>query len=95
MRTSDTNSVPTAGPSLSPAVPTIVLTLTQAEGHQRLCVKVSELITYSENQNRTELRLTNRRRVEVRESTGQIDQLVRRASAQRYAAESLSSQTTI
>jgi hypothetical protein len=46
-----------------------------------ISVIVSQLITYAQEQGFTRLRLTGRKTLEVRETTGHIDYLVRAASA--------------
>ena len=62
---------------------TIRLTLAQGGGEREskvFSVALSELIAYSEEAGRTRLNLTKMRVLEVAETTGQIDQLVRAAA---------------
>ena len=63
----------------------IRLTLARSAGTPEskvFSVAVSELIAYSEEAGRTRLNLTKMRVMDVMESTGQIDQLVRAATRQ-------------
>ena len=65
--------------------PRISLTLTQAEPGQILVnVGMAEFIAYSQNTGFTRLNLTGGKVLDVKETTDQIDRLVRLASGQRY-----------
>ena len=71
----------TTAPPLS--APKISLTLTQgASGQLQVHVGVGELIAYSQNLGFTRLNLTGRKVLDVKETTDQIDRLVRKASHQ-------------
>jgi hypothetical protein len=65
------------------ATPKIHLTLTQGQQGQLVVgVSISEFIAYSQNAGFTRLNLTGGKVLEVKESTDQIDRLVRAASSQ-------------
>jgi hypothetical protein len=67
------------------AVPRISLTLTQTEsGELVVNVGITEFIAYSQNTGFTRLNLTGGKVLDVKETTDQIDRLVRLASCQRY-----------
>jgi hypothetical protein len=71
-------------PAQASATPRISLTLTQAEsGEMVVKVGLTEFIAYSQNTGFTRLNLKGGKVVDVKESTDQIDRLVRMASAQR------------
>ena len=71
------------------ATPRISLTLTRAEsGGMMVKVSLTEFIAYSQNSGFTRLNLTGGKVVDVKETTDQIDRLVRLASAQRNLFES-------
>ena len=66
-----------------PNTPRISLTLTQAEsGEIQVRVGVVEFIAYSQNPGFTRLNLTGGKVLDVKETTDQIDRLVRTASSQ-------------
>jgi hypothetical protein len=70
-------------PSRPAATPKIHLTLTQGQQGQLVVgVSISEFIAYSQNVGFTRLNLTGGKVLEVKESTDQIDRLVRAASSQ-------------
>ena len=70
-------------PSRPSATPKIHLTLTQGQQGQLVVgVSISEFIAYSQNAGFTRLNLTGGKVLEVKESTDQIDRLVRAASSQ-------------
>jgi hypothetical protein len=63
--------------------PRVVLTLTQAEsGQVQVRVGIAEFIAYSQNTGFTRLNLTGGKVLDVKETTDQIDRLVRLASCQ-------------
>lgn len=62
------------------ATPRISLILTQAESGQ-VQVSIAEFIAYSQNTGFTRLKLTGGKVLDVKETTDQIDRLVRLASA--------------
>jgi len=65
------------------STPGISLTLTQAEsGEVQVKVGVTEFIAYSQNAGFTRLNLTGGKVLDVKETTDQIDRLVRTASSQ-------------
>jgi hypothetical protein len=69
--------------SQPPAMPRISLTLMQADsGEMIVKVGVTEFIAYSQNTGFTRLNLTGGKVVDVKETTDQIDRMVRTASAQ-------------
>jgi len=64
-------------------MPRISLTLMQADsGEMIVKVGVTEFIAYSQNTGFTRLNLTGGKVVDVKETTDQIDRMVRTASAQ-------------
>ncbi|HEV2692919.1 MAG TPA: hypothetical protein VG347_08505 [Verrucomicrobiae bacterium] len=66
----------------------IDLTPVQNESGQEVpsfSVFVAELIAYSQNCNRTQVKLTKGRVIEVLESTEQIDRLIRAAASQNHS----------
>ena len=70
-------------PSRPSATPKIHLTLMQGQQGQLVVgVSISEFIAYSQNAGFTRLNLTGGKVLEVKESTDQIDRLVRAASSQ-------------
>jgi hypothetical protein len=70
-------------PSRPSATPKIHLTLIQGQQGQLVVgVSISEFIAYSQNAGFTRLNLTGGKILEVKESTDQIDRLVRAASSQ-------------
>ena len=70
-------------PSRSSATPRINLTLKQGQqGQMVVGVSIGEFIAYSQNVGFTRLNLTGGKVLEVKESTDQIDRLVRAASSQ-------------
>jgi len=67
------------------SAPRICLTLTSAEPGQSLVkVGITEFITYSQKTGFTRLNLKGRKILDVKETTEQIDRLVRLASCQPY-----------
>jgi hypothetical protein len=73
---------PVARPALPLATSRIRLTPAGTEPHQSpLSVTLDELISYSQGANCTRLSLTGRRVLEVKETTDQIDRLVRAAAS--------------
>lgn len=63
--------------------PRISLTLVQADSRQvQVRVSIVELIAYSQNSGFTRLNLTGGKVLDVKETTDQIDRLVRLASGQ-------------
>jgi hypothetical protein len=89
------NFVPERQPSwpLPLRAPRINLTLTQGEaGRLKVDVGITEFIAYSQNPAFTRLNLTGGKVLDVKETTDQIDRLVRAASGQsNFAVSSLSS----
>lgn len=68
------------------SVPRIGLTLTLAESGQAIVqVGVTELIAYSQNTGFTRLNLTGGKVLDVKETTDQIDRLVRSAANRNYS----------
>jgi len=66
-----------------PNTPGINLTLTRAEsGEIQIKVGVVDFITYSQNPGFTRLNLTGGKVLDVKETTDQIDRLVRTAASQ-------------
>lgn len=69
------------------AVPKVSLTLMQTEtGQVVVKVSIAEFIAYSQNTGFTRLNLTGGKVLDVKETTDQIDRLVRVASSQRRSA---------
>lgn len=67
------------------SVPRINLTLSRAEtGRLVVGVSVAEFISYSQNTGFTRLNLTGGKVLDVKETTDQIDRLVRAASSQNH-----------
>ena len=78
-------SVPAATESTSKIRLEVPLTLVQTASGQPIAairVGVAEFITYSEQPGFTRLKLTRGKTLDVKETTGQIDHLVRNASSQ-------------
>lgn len=68
-------------------MPKVSLTLMQTEtGQVVVKVSIAEFIAYSQNTGFTRLNLTGGKVLDVKETTDQIDRLVRVASSQRRSA---------
>jgi hypothetical protein len=76
-------TLPVAGRASSPPTPRVHLTPALTESDKSpLTVALDELISYSQGSDCTRLNLTGRRLLQVKETTDQIDRLVRAAASQ-------------
>jgi hypothetical protein len=83
MARKSTASVPVVRQAWSPPTHKISLTIAGAEGGQcSVSVGVVELIAYSQEMGFTQLTLTGSKVLHVKETTDQIDRLVRAAATQ-------------